>query len=137
MRGTLSLGVAQVAQNVAGMKQVRLGGMVVAGFDFCLALLLELAGVVELLAFDGIGGAAVAHVRELERHQPLRLDQVGRRRGHHREDLKENAQQGNRRGKSRGCFHRKGIVIEAIRNFQLRRWIDVDCQSLCWMEGRC
>ena len=61
-------------------KQVRLGGMVIAGFDCGLALLLELAGVEELLAFDGIGGAAVAHVRELERHLPFRLDQVGRRR---------------------------------------------------------
>ena len=56
MRSGVSLGgVAQVAEDVAGLQQVRLGGMVIAGFDRVLALLLELAGVEELLAFDGIG----------------------------------------------------------------------------------
>ncbi len=80
MRGCGSLGgVTQVTEDVAGLQQVGLGGMVIAGFDCGLALLLELAGFVELLALGGIGGAAVAHVRELERHLPFRLDQVGRR----------------------------------------------------------
>ena len=75
-----------MAENLAGMEQAVLGGFVVAGFDCRLALLFELVRVEELLALDGIGGAAVAHVRKFERHLPLKLDQVRRRRSGHRRE---------------------------------------------------
>ena len=57
---------AQVPQNVAGFQKAFLRRFVIAGFDRRLAFLIELARVEELFALGGIGGTAVAHVRQLE-----------------------------------------------------------------------
>src|SRR5208282_2292730 len=120
MRSPVSVGdLAQVAENLAGMEQAVLGGFVIAGFDCRLALLLELVRVEELLALDGIGGPAVAHVRKLKRHLALELDQVRRRRsGYRREYINKSCNYGNRREKSRARPHQDGIVIESIEVFQ-------------------
>src|SRR5208283_2872303 len=120
MRSPVSVGgLAQVAENLAAMEQVVLGGFVIAGFDCRLALLFELARVEEVLALDGISGSAVAHVRKLERHLALHLDQVRwRRSGQRREYANKSCDCGNRREKSRAPPHQDGIVIESIEVFQ-------------------
>ena len=96
-----------MAEDLAGAEQAVLGGFVIAGFDCRLAVLFKLVRVEELLALDGIGGPAVAHVRELERHLPLHLDQIRRRgSGHRRAGVNQSCNCGNRREKSRARPHR-------------------------------
>jgi len=58
--------------------RLSIGGFVVTGFDGRLAFLLQLAGVEELFALGGIGGTAVTHVSELERHLTFQFDQFRR-----------------------------------------------------------
>src|SRR5271166_743284 len=84
----LASSIGKLTQQHTRSQQAVLGGLVVTGFDGSLALLFQPVRIEKLLALYGIGGTAVAHMRQLERHQALELDQVRRRRrGYRRADV--------------------------------------------------
>jgi len=105
--------VGELAQNLARLLHAILRRFVIAGFDGGLAFLFQPAGIEELLTLDGICGAVVANVRELERYLPLEVDQFGwRRRRRRRTYVGQNCQGEYGRRKTRTRIHRREILLK-------------------------
>jgi len=74
--------VGELTKNRPRLLQAVFCGFVIAGFDLRLAVLFELTCVEELPALNGIGGAVIADVRELEGHLTFEVHELRRgRRG--------------------------------------------------------